>query len=57
MHNLENIILPNASAKNVTDMSYMFNKCSELKKIEFPEKFNSENLENMASMLHLYQNL
>ncbi len=55
--NLENIILPNASAKNVTDMSYMFNKCSELKKIEFPEKFNSENLENMASMLHLYQNL
>ena len=57
MHNLENIILPNASAKNVTDMSYMFNKCSELKKIEFPEKFTTENLENMASMLHLYQNL
>ena len=54
---LENINLTNLKADNVIDMSYMFNKCYELRCLQFPESFNTQNLEKMTSMFHWCQNV
>ena len=56
-HYLEEVNLNNLVTDKVTDMSYMFNKCRLLKKLNFPESFNTKNVEKMNFMFNECQDL
>ena len=43
--------------EKVTDMGFMFFKCSSLTKLELEKNFNTENVTNMAYMFNYCQNL
>jgi surface protein len=47
---IETINLSNLKTEKVTDMSYMFNRCLMLEKIEFPPSFITKNVNNMEFM-------
>ena len=54
---LYSIDLSNFESKNVTDLSYMFNKCYKLKEIKGMNNFNTSNVNNMKEMFHCCQEL
>ena len=47
---LEYLDLSNFNTINVTDMSYLFNKCHKLKKIKGINNFNTINVTDMSGM-------
>ena len=55
--NLYSIDLSNFESKNVTDLSYMFNKCYKLKEIIGMSNFNTSNVNNMKELFHCCYNL
>ena len=54
-YGLQEVNLNNLNVKNVKDMSYMFNKCMEIKKIIIPSSFDTQNVENMDFIFHFCQ--
>ena len=50
------INLSNLDTSNVTDMSFMFNKCKKLKEIKGINKFNTNNVTNMNTSLENLMN-
>ena len=55
--NLYSIDFSNFDSINVTDMSYMFNNCYQLKEIKGLDKFNTSDVNNMTSMFQFCENL
>ena len=56
-HYLEEVDLNNLVTDKVTDMSYIFHNCYDLKKLNFHSSFNTKNVENMSFMFNGCQNL
>lgn len=48
--NVKSINLTNANSDNVTDMSYMFDSCTNLKGIIFSNSFNTSKVKDMTGM-------
>ena len=52
-YELQDLDLSNFDTSNVTNMSFMFNKCNKLKEIKGIDKFNTSKVINMESLFQL----